>query len=191
METTGPEKLLLDVVKVLDGLKIKYFITGGFAVSVWGRPRSTADIDIVIELVEPQIDPFLKVLRNISAAGYVDEDAAKYAVRNRAEFNFIDPETGIKVDFWIMEEDQIAKNQYSRRKTKIINKTRINFISPEDLIINKLIWYKETMSSRHLEDIKSIISISKIDKNYIRRMAKLLDLEDILRGIKFKEPSKI
>ena len=186
MKTTGPEKLLLDIVEVLSGLKIKYFITGGFAVSVWGRPRSTADIDIVIELVELQIEPLLKALRKISEAGYIDEDTAKYAVRNRGEFNFIDPETGIKVDFWLMKENQIAKNQYSRRKTKIINKIKINFISPEDLIINKLIWHKETMSSRHLEDIKSIISISRIDKDYIQKIAKYLNLEDILREIKFK-----
>lgn len=185
MQTTGPEKLLLDIVKVLNGLKIKYFITGGFAVSVWGRPRSTADIDIVVELVEPQVEPLLKALRKISEAGYIDEDTAKYAVRNRGEFNFIDPETGIKVDFWIMKENQIAKNQYNRRKTKIINKTKTSFISPEDLIINKLIWYKETMSSRHLEDIKSIISISKIDKEYIKRTTKHLNLEYILGEIKF------
>ena len=66
METAGPEKLLLDIVRFLNGLKIRYFITGGFAVSVWGRPRSTADIDIVIELVEPQIESLLKALRKIS-----------------------------------------------------------------------------------------------------------------------------
>jgi len=186
MKTTGPEKLLLDIAKILDNLKIKYFITGGYAVSVWGRPRSTVDIDIAVELIEPQVKSLLEALKKISKAGYVDEDAAKYAVRHKGEFNFIDPETGLKVDFWIMKEDPIAKSQYSRRKIKIVNKSKVNFISPEDLIINKLIWYKETMSNRHLEDIKSIISISKIDKNYIQKMAKLLNLEDILREIKFK-----
>jgi len=43
METISPEKLLIKITKILESLNIKYFITGGFAVSVWGRPRATFD----------------------------------------------------------------------------------------------------------------------------------------------------
>ena len=41
----SPTDLLILISKILDGLRIDYFISGGFAVSVWGRPRFTADVD--------------------------------------------------------------------------------------------------------------------------------------------------
>jgi Na+/glutamate symporter len=46
----APEELLKKIAKILDDLKIPYAVTGGFAVSIWGIPRYTADIDIIIEL---------------------------------------------------------------------------------------------------------------------------------------------
>ena len=50
-EIINPGKLLVKVAPILDQLCIAYFVTGGFAVSVWGRPRATFDVDIVVQLV--------------------------------------------------------------------------------------------------------------------------------------------
>lgn len=58
-EIVDPRKVVVQIASIFDNVKIPYFITGGFAVSVWGRPRATFDIDIVVELTEPkQIGPF-------------------------------------------------------------------------------------------------------------------------------------
>lgn len=38
------EKLLIKIAEILEKLSVDYFVTGGFAVSVWGRPRATFDI---------------------------------------------------------------------------------------------------------------------------------------------------
>lgn len=54
-----PETLLYKVAKILQELKISYAVTGGMAVIAWGKPRYTADIDIVIELF-PQKMSFLR-----------------------------------------------------------------------------------------------------------------------------------
>ncbi len=182
METIGPEKLLLKIIPILDELKIDYFITGGFAVSVWGRPRATFDIDIVVKLIEPKVEPLARALRKISQAGYINEDVAKEAVGQKGEFNFVDPDTGLKVDFWIMKDDQAANVEYGRRIAKKINNKRVYFISPEDLILNKLKWYKQTQSDRHLEDIESIFKISgkQIDKRYLRQKVADIDIWKIL-----------
>lgn len=173
METINPEKLLLKVAPILDELKIDYYITGGFAVSVWGRPRATFDIDIVIKLLEPKIPPLAEALRKISKFGYIDEEAAKEALRRKGEFNFIDPETGIKVDFWTEKGNKIAKTEFERRIAKKIDKQKVYFISPEDLILNKLIWYEKSQSSRHLEDAESVFKISgdKLDIAYLKKQA--------------------
>lgn len=49
------EKLIKQIGKILADLNIPYIITGGIAVVVWGRPRFTADIDIVVELEQKKI----------------------------------------------------------------------------------------------------------------------------------------
>lgn len=188
MEIIDPEKLLLRVAPILDELKIDYYITGGFAVSVWGRPRATFDIDIVVKLLAPKVVSLAKDLRRISKYGYIDEDAAQEAINLRGEFNFIDPETGLKVDFWIEKGNTRSKLEFGRRITQKIEKTDIYFISPEDLILNKLDWHQKDNSSRHLEDVGSILKISgkKLDKKYLTSQAKNLglaeELSKLMRG---------
>ncbi len=185
MEIISPENFLLSVVSVLNELKIDYFITGGYAVSVWGSPRSTADIDIVIKIIEPKITSLAKALRKISKAGYIDEDIAREAVRKRGEFNFIEPETGLKVDFWVVKDNKIAVLEFRRKIAKKISSQKIYFISPEDLILNKFEWYQQTNSSRHIEDIESILKISgrRLDLEYLKRRVKHLDGSEILNKL--------
>ena len=173
METIGPEKLLFDLIPILEKVGIKYFITGGLAVSVWGRPRATFDIDIVVQMVSPQLKPLAQALKKMSSAGYLDEETALDAINNKGEFSFIDSDTGFKIDFWVLKEGKETDIAYGRRITKVIGKQKIYFISPEDLVVNKLLWHRESDSSRHLEDIESIIKISKnIDLTYIKKRIK-------------------
>ncbi|OGE66323.1 hypothetical protein A3H85_00920 [Candidatus Daviesbacteria bacterium RIFCSPLOWO2_02_FULL_40_8] len=174
MEEINPSKLLTQVTEVLDKLEIPYFITGGFAVSVWGRPRATFDIDIVVNLIEPEVPKLAEMLRGISEFGYIDENTAKEAIKTNGEFNFIDPDTGVKADFWVARDDEMAKEEYRRIKKKEINGQEVCFISPEDLILSKLRWYKISPSSRHLEDVESILKISGdiLDKKYLLKQAR-------------------
>ncbi|MBU3934561.1 hypothetical protein KKC00_01185 [Patescibacteria group bacterium] len=188
MKISSQEKLLIEIVKILDNLGIKYFITGGFAVSVWGRPRATFDIDIVVKIVEPQAEKLAKAWRNISRAGYADQDSIKDAIRNKSEFNFIDPGSNLKVDFWVKKEGNNPP-EFSNRKLKKINGQKIYFISPEDLILSKLQWYKLSDSERHIEDVRSVFQISgkKLNKKYLDCWINKLGLSKILeeKGIGF------
>lgn len=183
MEIINPAQLLIQIAPVLDKLKLPYIITGGFAVSVWGRPRATFDIDIVIQITEPDAKQLITLLRKISEFGYIDEDAVREAIQRKGEFNFIDPETGVKVDFWVAD----SKNSYEfgRIVKKTIDGQEINFISSENLILSKLRWYKISPSSRHIEDVESILKISDkiLDKKYLKKMAIKLDLFDELQEV--------
>lgn len=186
MEQTDPRHLLVNIAKILERLKIPYLVTGGMAVLVWGRPRFTADIDIVIKLKQENINNLKKDLMAFSRAGYVDESVMREAVSKKGEFNFIDGETGVKVDFWVLKEiDSLDSFQLKRRKVKNILGQKIYFISPEDLILSKLNWYQESQSSRHLEDVESILKISgkRLDRKYLKQWAKKLGVLGILNGL--------
>src|SRR3989338_4575834 len=99
MEQIDPRKLLARVAEVLNRLRIPYLVTGGMAVFVWGRPRYTADIDIIVELGMVNADKLAGALSSLSEAGYIDENTIQRAILRNGEFNFIDGESGIKVDF--------------------------------------------------------------------------------------------
>jgi len=185
MEITSQEKLLIKIAKILSNLKIEYFITGGFAVSVWGRPRATFDIDVIVKIVELQTDILAKALKDISKAGYVDEDMMKDAIRNKGEFNFIDPNSGLKVDFWVAKEDISFPPEFKNKKLKRINNQDVYFVSPEDLILSKLQWYKISPISKHLEDIETVFKFSgdKLDMNYLKKWTKILGVSKILNKL--------
>jgi len=178
------EDLLTKIAGILDKLKIPYIITGGMAVSVWGRTRYTADIDIVVELLEKNINSLVKELLNVDKDVYVSGDAMREALERKGEFNFIDPQSQLKVDFWVVK-DNFNKQEIKRAITKKIEGKKVNFVSPEDLILSKLLWYQLSESTRQLEDIESVFRISKVDMDYIKKTAKkqgtLKILEELLK----------
>ena len=74
MEIINPENLLLKVAPILDELKIDYYITGGFAVSVWyGKSgessRHIEDVESVFKISGEDLD-----------LGYLKKQAAKIGV---------------------------------------------------------------------------------------------------------------
>lgn len=183
MQTDTPEKLLVSVAGILDKLGIRYFVTGGFAVSVWGRPRATFDIDIVIQLFEPQVKDLTAALKALTKAGYIDEDTAEAAARKGSGgFNFIDGNTGLKVDFFVKKPDEFLHSQFKRRKIKKVGSRKIKFASPEDLILSKLLWGNASGSSLQMDDVKSVFKISgkNLDKDYLIKWADTLGVRDAL-----------
>jgi hypothetical protein len=152
-------------------------VTGGIAVLMWGRIRFTADIDIILGLRREDAGVLENALRKLGEVGYIDQETMLQAIDNIGEFNFIDGESGVKVDFWILKKnDPFDMSRLRRRKGCSIEGQKVYFISPEDLILSKLQWYEKSNSSRHLEDIESIFKISgeKLDKTYLKKWAKKL-----------------
>lgn len=168
---------LVKIAKILDELKIPYYVTGGFAVSIYGRPRFTADIDIVIKMASYHKSDFAKKIRTIFPEGYVDQDQIDNALERVGEFNIIDPGSGLKIDFFIAKNNEFEKEVFSRVKDKDID-YMVKFTSPENLILSKLSWFKEGQSTRQLEDITSVMDVqTDLDMVYLKKWVKKLDLE--------------
>jgi hypothetical protein len=186
MEITG---LLIKIAEILDKLGIPYIVTGGMAVSVWGRTRYTADVDIVVELLEKNIDLLAKELLKVDKDVYVSEEAMQEALERKGEFNFIHPQSQLKVDFWVVK-DSFNKQEIKRAVIKEIGGKKVSFASPEDLILSKLLWYQISESTRQLEDIESVLRISKVDIEYIKNTSKkqgtIEILEELLKKSKIK-----
>lgn len=184
MERIDPRQLLIDIAETLDDLDIPYLVTGGMAVVVWGRPRFTADIDIVIELDLLHGRLLENALHTLSDKGYIDRFMIENAIRDNGEFNFIDGVTGVKVDFWVLNKNDAYDRERLRRRIQktILGKT-IHFSSAEDLILIKAVWSKESESTRQREDIASIFAISGdgLDTAYLKHWSAQLEVTDMIQ----------
>ena len=167
------KKFIKDLAAKLQAAGIDYCVTGGYAVSVWGSPRSTLDIDLITSLKPGQIPILIKTIAPGKGA-YLDEEAVKEAVSAGGEFNYIPAETGLKVDFWVITgENKTGLEELKRKRKELFEGQEIFFISPEDLILSKLRWARLSASTRHAEDIQSVLSASgnKLDLEYLKREA--------------------
>lgn len=172
MEEIDPRHLLIKIAEILKRLHIPYAITGGMAVFVWARPRFTADIDIVVLLKARDIPRLAGALRKLGKTGYIDDHMMRKALERHGEFNFIDGITGVKVDFWPLKNQPFDKSKIKRRIGKEILGHQVYFVSPEDLILSKLLWYQEGESAKQQEDIVSILNIQEhLDLDYLKQWA--------------------
>ncbi len=179
------DELLRKLGKVLAKLRIPYLITGGIAVVAWGRPRFTADIDVVIELLPKNLEQLAKELEAIDNDVYVDRNMMSRALTTQGEFNFIHPSSGLKVDFWILTNEKFDRERMRRRIKRKIAGIPLFFSSPEDLILIKLRWHKESGSEQQLRDVESIIKIQKkLDWRYLAKWSKKQRTVRILKELK-------
>lgn len=184
MEEIDPRHLLIKISEILERLEIPYAVTGGVAVFVWARPRFTADIDIVVLLKPAHISVLADALRNLNEASYIDVEMMKEALERQGELNFIDGATGVKVDFWALGSGEFEESQLRRRIPKEILGHIVYFVSPEDLILSKLRWYKEGGSAKQREDIESLLKIqTNLDSEYLDKWSRVQRTDEILKEL--------
>ncbi|MFH1541712.1 MAG: hypothetical protein ABIE84_01310 [bacterium] len=177
-------EVLRKVIADLEELKIPYALTGGLAVSFYGRPRSTHDFDIIVQI--PSGPSYIKKL--LAAFGkefYISEEGIIDAVLHQTMFNIIHHETGLKIDMWILKDSEYDREAFGRRKKMAALGTGISILAAEDMILNKLQWYKVSEIDKHLNDVRGVCEIQKgsLDKEYLKKWAARLLLQGLLNDI--------
>src|SRR5665213_2935960 len=176
----GQFDLLQYVVRVLEEMGLRYFVTGSTATIFYGEPRFTNDIDVVVALSEQRVLEFCG--RFPADQFYVSVPAAQDAVRLRGQFNVIHPDSGLKIDVIIPAEDAFNESRFSRtRRVHTASDFDANFASPEDAIIKKLQYFQEGGSEKHLRDIAGVLKTNRsaIDIAYISKWARQLGVAEI------------
>lgn len=176
--------LLRYVIRVLEESKITYMVVGSFSSSAYGEPRLTQDIDIVVRLSEEQMKRLCSAFP--ASEFYVSPEAVSRAVRQEDQFNVIHPASGTKVDFLVARTDPWGCEQLQRRRKVLLFPDLEGYVaSPEDIIIGKMLYYREGGSEKHLRDITGILKISghELDRDYIARWADELGLSEIWHAV--------
>jgi len=169
--------VFLRITAALSDCGIPYMISGSFASAYYGAPRSTQDIDIVIDPVPEQLQAFVQ---SLSGKEYFAEmDAARQAYAHRSLFNVIDLATGWKIDLIIRKERPFSKEEFRRRRQVRLHDLQLYIATVEDLIIAKLEWSKLGQSQRQIEDVAGILRLRQdsLDYPYLGKWTAELQLE--------------
>jgi len=150
--------------------KIDYAFTGALAVSYYGAPRTTTDVDIMVGSAD-EANLKNKIALALNQAG-LDFDTRKIETALASNYNiatFTCKESPYTLDI-IISAEKLEK------KTGKIDSFKTFFQSPEGLIAAKLRMIKATLPPERAEkdkqDVKSILAFTKVDINVVEELAK-------------------
>jgi hypothetical protein len=178
--------LVVDILaKRFTALGIAYYVGGSVASSLYGIFRATNDADIMVDLKESQVDGLVEAL---AADFYVDAEMIHAALTQGLSFNVIHLPTMVKADLFPLKRSAFGQSELSRRRPEQIHvgddPETIYFASPEDSVLQKLVWYRETgeRSDRQWNDVQGILKVQGkgLDRAYMSQWAVFLNVSELL-----------
>lgn len=175
-------ELLADCLRRLNDARVRYMLTGSMASNYWGIPRTTHDIDFVIQLPPSQA---AMLATAFSGDYYLDEQAIRAAYQPPYQFNAIDMRSALKIDFWLLRPDPFEREMFSRRTETMLFGEKAWISTAEDVILHKLYWNNITPSDRQLGDAAGIVAVQgdRLDRAYLQSQAKQLRVETNLQRL--------
>lgn len=176
-------EFLAEVVDQLERADVDYMIGGSVASSIYGEPRTTRDIDIVMEVTATS-------LRRLFAAFdrdrvYIDEPHPDERILAGRMFNLLDLRGGWKVDLVIRKDRPFSEVEFGRRQQLLVLGVPAMVASVEDVLLTKLEWATLSGSSRQVDDALGIVAVQQLalDVPYLRHWAAQLGVADLLERV--------
>lgn len=180
------------VIEALEASGVEYLVGGAVAVWAWGEPRSTQDLDLVVDIRPEAVHRLSEELAKRSMPVPADiildnilED------RSDPPINAIHMFGGYKAElFPLRPGDELRLSALSRRQLVDLGPDlgKVYLHSPEDLILYKLWYYNLSRQTKHTRDISSIIAAlgEELDTAYIDTWAQRKGLDALWQEFKGK-----
>jgi len=174
------EKVLLETVSVIERLGIRYAVMGGFAAGAWGLPRPTFDAEIAVVVDE---DSLMRLFDGLEREGFDVPAEHRTGFRDvvggfeKVKVNrFLDRHVW-RTDLFVVNGPFLT-SALDRAKQVTIGRRHVQVMSPEDIILLKLIANRR----KDQADIEEIIGLCKnLDVPYLNSWATKLELAERLR----------
>jgi hypothetical protein len=160
---------------------LDYMFTGAVAASFYGIPRTTMDVDIVVEISnEGQQAKLVSVLRQIGL--WVDEKKIDVALKSGYRLvSLRDNKSPYSVDVIF------SRNKRLEKRAGTIEGLPTFFQAPEDLILAKLRMIKATVPRERAlkdeEDVRAILKFTKVDVEAVKTQARRNNTLSILESV--------
>lgn len=176
------EELLVDCLGRLERCEIEYMLVGSMAGNYWGVPRSTHDIDFVIEYEAEQV---ARIVDAFNDDFFIQEISVESGLRPPHQFNALDNRSALKVDFFRVAGDEYEFERFRRRRRVKLFEQPAWIAAPEDVLLHKLRWHLISPSDRQLTDARGIFLVSRddLDREYMDHWAEQIGVTEILQSV--------
>lgn len=176
-------EFVADVVGRLEAASIDYMIGGSVASSIYGEPRTTRDVDIVVDVTSASLTRLFAELDRSRL--YVDDAPTGHAVAAGHVYNMLDTHGGWKADLVVRKARAFSDVEFARRARRDVLGTAAMVASAEDVLLTKLEWSLASGSSRQIEDARGIVAVQgdRLDVEYLRRWAVELGVAELLESV--------
>lgn len=161
--------LVKRLVKGFEGAGVDYVFTGALAVSFYGAPRTTVDVDVVVAIAE--VKQRARLVEALRKAGLiVDERDIDRALESDYRIaTFRDSKTAYSVDV-------IFSDRKLEKRAGTVGGLPCFYQTPEELILAKLRMIKATVPSERAlkdeDDVKAILRFTKVDVEVVKKRAR-------------------
>ncbi len=170
-------KIFLMILQRLEEAQISHMVVGSIASMVYGEPRLTHDMDLVVDVLPVDAVKFEKLFDNEDF--YCPPlEVLRSEIVHHGQFNLIHNSSGLKVDIMVRKTTDHATEEFRRRVRMPFAEGREVFMATaEDVIIKKLDFHRQGGSEKHITDIRGIQACTALDQNYLSHWIARLGLE--------------
>lgn len=163
--------LVLQMIGLLDQLAIPYMLVGSFSSNYYGRPRSTNDADFVVAMQGDELEQ----LRHALGDGFrIDPQMAFETITMHTRHRIVHRASAFQIELFLLADDPYNRRRFARRRQVDFEGHPAWLPSPEDVIVQKLLWSKSSNRDQDATDAAQVIRVQKnagLDLAYIRHWA--------------------
>lgn len=155
------------VIDALSSLRVPYMIVGAISSNVHGRPRSTKDADVVIQLGETSIS---KIAAAIGGGFELDPQMSFETITSTTRYQLRHRDTAFFIELFMLRSEPFDQARFARRVEKQVGDRLVFVPTAEDVVIQKLRWSRHPGREQDLEDVRDVIAVQSgmLDLEYIR-----------------------
>ena len=169
---------LAPFLEPLERLGLPYCVTGSVAASVYGEPRLTADIDVVLLLKAGDLARLRTAFPDVEYYIPPDETLLVEISRSaRGAFNLIHHATQFKADIYLAARDPLHAWALDHRRRISLQGGEAWIAPPEYVVLRKLEFLREGGQDKHVRDIRFILAATELDLTFVESEVARLGLQ--------------
>ena len=187
----------LRLIATLEAQSVTYAIGGSVAAMMYSVPRFTIDVDLMISAPLDQLSQLVREVQSWQVYITPFEVIVETNLPGDMPFNIIDGAIGTKADLYIAKDTGLDASAMARRRRLVWDRetgTAAWFLSPEDVILYKLSYYRQggEVAQKHPTDIANMLNVigSQLDLAYIAQWATGIGVADLWQAVwdEFQKP---
>lgn len=143
---------------------------GSIASSAYGERRTTLDLDVVAIIQRHNATRFLSIFPETDfycpPAAVIQAESAR---PEHGHFNLIHHHSVYKADIYLATGREFERWAFQNRRAVMVGEIPVWLAPPEFVIVQKLEFFREGGSEKHMRDIRGMLAVTEVDRALIER----------------------